>query len=306
MAKKKKKTSKVRKVVGGIFRYLVATVSFAILLYVLFALFFSTDEERQLQRENRLYRERYAQMLEKEKLIADVVDGLMEKDNAIYEGLFKTTVPSADAASAANFITIADSLPENYYVKTAASTSGTLMLMAGSVDDNFREVFRLLEEKRDSIPPLALPLHGMSYVQTGASVGMKYNPVYKLQVPHDGLDLVAPQGAPVYAAADGLVSQVVRSRKGLGNMVEIDHGNGYVTRYCLLGDMSAVKGRRVRCNQQIGTVGISPTLPAPHLHFEVRKNGVPVDPVNYFFASVTPEEYARMMYLSVSTEQSMD
>ena len=306
MAKKQKKPSKFKKVLGSVLRYSVATVSFAIVLYVLFALFFSTDKERQLERENRLYRDRYAQMVAKENLISDVVTGLMEKDNDIYIGLFKSQVPSADAASAANFITISDSLSENYYVSTAASTSGTLMLMAGSVDSNFAEVFRILQEKRDSVPPLCLPLHGMSYVQTGASVGMKYNPVYKLQVQHDGLDLVAPQGAPVYAAADGVVSQVVRSRKGLGNTVEIDHGNGYVTRYCLLGDISAVKGRRVKRDQQIGTVGISPTLPAPHLHFEVRRGGRPVDPVNYFFASVTPEEYARMMYLSVSTEQSMD
>ena len=303
---KKKKVSKVRKVLGSILRHMVGAVSFAIVLYVLFALFFSTDEERQLQRENHLYRDRYSKMVEKEKLIGDVVENLMEKDNDIYEGLFKTSAPSSDVASATNFITIADTLSESYYVSTAASTSGTLMLMAGNVDRNFREVFRILEEKRDSVPPLSLPLHGMSYVQTGASVGMKYNPVYKLQVQHDGLDLVAPQGASVYAVADGTVSQVVRSRKGLGNVVEIDHGNGYVTRYCLLGEVMAVKGRRVKCNQQIGTVGISPTLPAPHLHFEVRKNGVPQDPVNYFFASVTPEEYARMMYLSVSTEQSMD
>ena len=303
---KKKKVSKVRKVLGSVLRHMVGAVSFAIVLYVLFALFFSTDEERQLQRENHLYRDRYSKMVEKEKLIGDVVENLMEKDNDIYEGLFKTSAPSSDVASATNFITIADTLSESYYVSTAASTSGTLMLMAGNVDRNFREVFRILEEKRDSVPPLSLPLHGMSYVQTGASVGMKYNPVYKLQVQHDGLDLVAPQGASVYAVADGTVSQVVRSRKGLGNVVEIDHGNGYVTRYCLLGEVMAVKGRRVKCNQQIGTVGISPTLPAPHLHFEVRKNGVPQDPVNYFFASVTPEEYARMMYLSVSTEQSMD
>lgn len=303
---KKKKTSKMKKVLGQLLRYTVAAISFAIVLYVLFALFFSTDEERQLHRENRLYKERYAKMVEKENLIADVLKGLTEKDNDIYEGLFKTHAPSADAASATNFITIADSLSENYYVETAASTSNTLMLMAGNVDNNFREVFRILEEKRDSVPPLSLPLHGMSYVQTGASVGMKYNPVYKLQVQHDGLDLVAPQGAAVYAVADGMVTQVVRSRKGLGNTVEIDHGNGYVTKYCLLGEVLAVKGRRVKCNQQIGTVGISPTLPAPHLHFEVRHNGEPLDPVHYFFASITPDEYARMMYLAVSTEQSMD
>ena len=306
MAPKKNHTSRVRKVLDSVLRYLVATLSLAIVLYVLFALFFSTDEERQLQTENRLYRERYAQMVEKEKLIGDVVEGLREKDNGIYEGLFKVSVPSADPASAASLITIADSLSENYYVKTAATTSETLMLMAGSVDRNFEEVFRLLREKRDSSPPLSLPLHDMSFVQTGASVGMKYNPVYKLPVQHDGLDLVAPQGAPVYAAAAGVVSRVERSRKGLGNTVEIDHGNGYVTRYCLLGDISAVKGRPVKRDQQIGTVGISPTLPAPHLHFEVLRDGKPCDPVHFFFASVTPEQYARMMYLAVSTEQSMD
>ncbi len=301
-----KKKSRFQTILSAVVRHLVATVTFAIVLYVLFALFFSTAEERQLQRENRLYRQRYAKMVEKEKLIADVVEGLSDKDNAIYEGLFKTSLPASDPVSAANLVPLADSLSENFYVSTASSTSGTLMLMAGSVDANFEEVFRILRERRDSVPPLSLPLHNMSYVQTGASVGMKYNPVYQLQVQHDGLDLVAPQGASVYAVADGVVSQVIRSRKGLGNTVEIDHGNGYVSRYCLMGDMLVTKGRRVQRDQRIGTVGISPTLPAPHLHFEVLRRGVPQDPVNFFFASVSPEEYARMMYLSVSTEQSMD
>ena len=301
-----KKKSRFQTILSAVVRHLVATVTFAIVLYVLFALFFSTAEERQLQRENRLYRQRYAKMVEKEKLIADVVEGLSDKDNAIYEGLFKTSLPASDPVSAANLVPLADSLSENFYVSTAASTSGTLMLMAGSVDANFEEVFRILRERRDSVPPLSLPLHNMSYVQTGASVGMKYNPVYQLQVQHDGLDLVAPQGASVYAVADGVVSQVIRSRKGLGNTVEIDHGNGYVSRYCLMGDMLVTKGRRVQRDQRIGTVGISPTLPAPHLHFEVLRRGVPQDPVNFFFASVSPEEYAHMMYLSVSTEQSMD
>ncbi len=187
-----KKKSRFQTILSAVVRHLVATVTFAIVLYVLFALFFSTAEERQLQRENRLYRQRYAKMVEKEKLIADVVEGLSDKDNAIYEGLFKTSLPASDPVSAANLVPLADSLSENFYVSTASSTSGTLMLMAGSVDANFEEVFRILRERRDSVPPLSLPLHNMSYVQTGASVGMKYNPVYQLQVQHDGLDLVAP------------------------------------------------------------------------------------------------------------------
>ena len=300
------KEARWKKMVGGILRYAVASISFSILLYVVFALVFSTDEEKQLMRENRLYRERYDEMLAQQRLIGDVVEGLMERDDAIYEGLFETSAPSPDATTAADLIAASDSLSESFYLSAAASASESLMLMAGNVDDSFAEIFRLLESRRDSIPPLTLPLKGMSYVQAGASVGLKDNPVYHLPMQHDGIDLIAPQGDPVFAVADGTVTEVEQGRKGLGNMVTINHGNGYVTRYCLLGDISAVKGRKVRRGQQIGTVGILPSMPMPHLHFEVLYKGDVQDPVNYLFASLSPEEYARLMYMSVSTEQSLD
>jgi hypothetical protein len=173
--------------------------------------------------------------------------------------------------------------------------------MARQVDKNFDAIFRLLETRRDSIPPLTLPLKDMSYVQMGASVGMKQNPLYKRPVQHDGLDLIAPQGAPVYAAASGTVSQVIRSRRGLGNILEIDHGNGYTTRYCLLADMNVSRGMRVRRGQKIGTVGISSTIAAAHLHFEVLFKGAPRDPVHYLFASLSPEDYAHMVYMATAT-----
>lgn len=297
---------RIQKVLGGILRYVVATVSMAIVFYMTFALLFSTDRERQLQRENSLYRSRYTQMKEQEMLIGDVVEGLLDKDDAIYEELFNTPAPSLDALTAADLIAESDSLSESFYLSAAASATGSMMLMAGQVDDNFARIFRLLEERRDSIPPLTLPLKDMSYVQTGASVGLKQNPVYKLPQQHEGIDLIAPQGAPVYAAASGTVSQVVRSRKGLGNMVEINHGNGYVTRYCLLGDMNVSRGVRVRRGQKIGTVGISSQVSAPHLHFEVRFKGEVRDPLNYLFASLDPEAYARMVYIAASTAQSLD
>ena len=297
---------RIQKVLGGILRYVVATVSMAIVFYMTFALLFSTDRERQLQRENSLYRSRYTQMKEQEMLIGDVVEGLLDKDDAIYEKLFNTPAPSLDALTAADLIAESDSLSESFYLSAAASATGSMMLMAGQVDDNFARIFRLLEERRDSIPPLTLPLKDMSYVQTGASVGLKQNPVYKLPQQHEGIDLIAPQGAPVYAAASGTVSQVVRSRKGLGNMVEINHGNGYVTRYCLLGDMNVSRGVRVRRGQKIGTVGISSQVSAPHLHFEVRFKGEVRDPLNYLFASLDPEAYARMVYIAASTAQSLD
>lgn len=289
-----KKGPFIQKLVGGILRYLIATVSLSVLFYILFALVFSTREERQLQRENNLYRERYAQLQEKEKLIGDVVEGLLDKDNAIYEELFETPAPALDALTAADLIAESDSL-----------SPGTLRI-ADNVDANFSEIFRLMESRRDSIPPLTLPLKGMSYVQAGASVGIKHNPVTKLSLQHDGLDLIAPQGTGVYAAAAGTVSQVTHSRKGLGNTVVISHGNGYSTRYCLLGDIHVSGGQRVRRGQKLGTVGISASVAAPHLHFEVRYKDEVRDPVHYLFASLTPEEYSRVMYMAASTAQSLD
>ncbi len=301
-----KKESRIRRILRSIVRYVVASASLSIVIYILFALVFSTQEERRLQKENQLYRERYSRMKEKEKLIGDVVEGLLDKDNAIYKGLFETPAPSLDALTAADLIAESDSLSESFYLSSAASKTGSMMVMARSVDENFAEIFRLLETRRDSIPPLTLPLKDMSYVQAGASLGMKHNPVYKLRMQHNGLDLIASQGTDVYAVAGGKVSVVLRSRRGLGNVIEIDHGNGYTTRYCLLADMKVSQGQRVRGGQKIGTVGISTSHPAPHLHFEVRNKGKVKDPVNYLFASLTPEEYSRMLYMTSATVQSMD
>ena len=216
----KKKTSKGRRLLMAFFRYTVASVSAAILLYVVFALLFSTSEEKRLQKENRLYSNMYGAMVGKAELIGDVVDGLLEKDDTIYRTLFDTPPPSLeDIGGYRADKEDSDALPERYYVKSASEQSDSLMLLASRIDARFDDIFRILQEKADSIPPLSLPLRNMSYVQVGASIGMKHNPVYDLTVRHEGLDLVAPQGARVYAVAPGKVSKVVRSRKGLGNEV---------------------------------------------------------------------------------------
>ena len=295
-----------RRRIGKALRYLAATVTTAIGFYVLFALLFSTEEEKRLQQENDLYAMYYQELRDKERLVSDVVEGLEVRDDALYRRIFETEAPSVDAVTAADVISVSDSLSESFYLSYSASKSESLRMMAENVEENFREIYRLMAARKDSIPPLTLPVEGMSYVQTGASVGLKHNPLYKVEIRHEGLDLVAPQGSVVRAAADGLVRNVVRSNKGLGNIVEIDHRNGYVTRYALLGDISVTQGRTVKRGQKIGTVGISSTTFAPHLHYEVLRGGKPLDPVHFLFASVTPDEYAKMLYMSVSTRQSMD
>lgn len=302
-----KKDSKIKKILGEVLRYLVSSISAAIVFYILFALVFSTAEERLLEKENHMYADVFSAMKAKEELIGDVVESLRGKDGQIYEELFETAPPSMDVINGTKADYSDDGItPEKHYIGKASQKSDSLMVHASAIERNFNEIFRTLQEKSDSIPPLSLPIEDMSYVQTGPSVGKRHNPVIKIDIQHDGLDLIAPQGAKVHAAAAGRVVGVIRSKKGLGNIVEIDHGNGYVTRYALLGDVTAVKGRMVQLGQVIGTVGISTSVSAPHLHFEVLKDGKVVDPVNYFFASVSPEDYQRMLYLSTKTTQSMD
>jgi len=298
--------NKGSRILSRMLRYLVAMITLAILFYFLFALFFSTQEERRLQRENGLYRRMYGEMRAQEKLIGDVVESVQAKDDAIYRELFETPPPSLDAITAVDVMADNDSLSENFYQAAVASASERLMLMAHSVDENFARIFSLLEARRDSLPPLALPLRDMSYVQTGASVGLKHNPLYKLEMQHDGIDFIAPQGAAVYAAGSGIVSKVTHSSKGLGNVVEITHGTGYLTRYCLLGEITTAQGRSVKTGQKIGTVGVTTAITASHLHFEVLRNGQVCDPVHYLFNSLTPEEYSHIMYMAVSTAQSLD
>lgn len=302
----KGKATATRRRIGKALRYLAATVTTAIGFYALFALLFSTEEEQRLARENELYAAHYRELREKERLLSDVVEGLQVKDDALYRRIFETEAPSVDAVTAADLISVSDSLSESFYLSYSASKGESLRMMARTVDDNFREIYRLLAARRDSLPPLMMPLKGVSSAQTGASVGLRHNPLYKVDLQHDGIDLVVPQGSPVYAAADGVVREIIRSGKGLGNIVEIDHRNGYRTRYALLGEISVVKGRTVKLGQKIGTVGISSTTFAPHLHYEVLRGDSVLDPVHYLSASLTPDDYAKMLYLSVSTRQSLD
>lgn len=302
---RKDKTS-VWTIVRKILLFFLTTLSLAILYYVIFALVFSTDEERSLIQENRMYEKVFPEMNVKEELLSDVVDGLVIKDDMIYEEIFHTSAPDMDPGSSLDFLMGIDSAGDDDIVKHSASRLKIMERTVDAVEDNFRDIFRLVASEDMVMPPMSNPMNGFSFAQTGASVGDRINPFYKVQIRHDGLDMIAPAGEPVYAAADGKVSNIIRSRKGLGNVVVIEHDGGYVTRYAHLADIEVRKDRKIRKGDRIGYVGVSGNSFAPHLHYEVLRDTLVLDPVNFMFASVTPEDYVNMLILSASTGQSMD
>ncbi len=296
----------VKKAIRMVLSFFIGTVSMAVFYYFIIALFVSTDTERRLKQENEMY-EREVSMLEgKEQLLSDVVTGLTAKDDRIYMDIFQTHAPETDPFSSLDFLSGIDSVPDRNLVMHVAGKLDVMEERAASVEDNLRHVMAAVSAPDFVMPPMSSPLGDFSFAQIGASVGDRMNPFYKITMHHNGLDVIAPSGRPVYASADGTVTDIIRSRKGLGNVVVITHDGGYVTKYAHLADVEAVKGRRIAKGMRIGYVGVSGNSFAPHLHYEVWRDSLAVDPVNCFFASVTPHEYVNMLIMSAMTGQSMD
>lgn len=302
----RKKRTSVWAVVRRILVFFVATASMAVLYYLVFALFFSTEQQQRLRDENRMYEREYPELQRKEQLISDVIEGLRLKDDRIYEEIFSMSAPDLDPLSSVDFLKGMDSIPDTDIVIYAERKLDKAVAAADAVEANFIRIMQAVADSGFVMPPMTNPLENFSFAQTGASVGEKINPFYKVPIMHNGLDMIAPSGTPVYAAADGVVRNVTRSRKGLGNVVEIDHGNGYVTRYAHLADVEVRKGRELKKGSRIGYVGVSGNSFAPHLHYEVMRDTLVMDPVNHLFASVTPDDYMNMLIMAASTGQSLD
>ncbi|MCM1176721.1 MAG: M23 family metallopeptidase [Clostridium sp.] len=287
-------------------KYFVFSIAVAVVCYGLFALIFSTDQEHRLRQENRIYAKVYPEIEKKERLLSDVVTGLKLRDDEIYSEIFHTQAPDAERLFAADFLAVSDTTADEAIAAFVEDKADVLMKRSSRIEENFRAIFDGLSAEGFVMPPMSMPIKGFSYAQTGATVGQKLSPFYKVKVEHHGLDMIVHVGTPVYATGPGVVTDVIRSGRGQGNIVEITHDGGYMTRYSHLQDITVAKGRKVDTDVVIGHTGMSGMAYAPHLHYEVYRDGNVLDPVDYFFHDVTPYEYADIVIMSVSVEQSMD
>ena len=122
---------------------------------------------------------------------------------------------------------------------------------------------------------------------------------------HEGIDFTAPVGTDIYAAGNGNVKEVVYGDRGYGNYVLISHGFGYETLYAHMSKVNARPGQKVKRGDVIGFVGSTGLTQAPHLHYEVHKNGDPINPVYYFFNDLSVEEYEKVIEKSKEDNQSL-
>ena len=182
---------------------------------------------------------------------------------------------------------------------------GKLYVQSKSFDD----VFNLAKSKEKmlvSIPAIQ-PVNNRDLKRIGSYFGARVDPFYKVRKFHEGMDFSASVGTEVYATGNGTVTDAGRDVEGgYGNEIKIDHGYRYQTVYAHLSRIFVKPGQKILRGQIIGYVGNSGKSTSPHLHYEVRKNGVPLNPIYFFFNDLTPDQFQMLLEMSAMPSQTMD
>ena len=285
------------RLLGVTLRVLLVSIAFTIIGYGLVALVFSTDTEKKLEAEEARLSDLYGRLSVEEQMIGDVTTGLQFKDKDIYERIFESEAPNVDPVGNLGFLFGSDTIPDRDLVSYTAGKALELESRVEKVEASFAEIFNILSGDGFVIPPMSSPLADITYSQTGAGMGEKIHPFYKTKSFHSGLDFIVQQGESVLASADGVVTAASRSFRGQGSIVEISHAGGYRTRYEHLSQIFVHRGQSVRRGQKIAAAGMSGQAFVPHLHYEVIADTLYLNPINYIFASVSPEEYSNMLFI---------
>ncbi len=289
--------------------YVAAIVVIAVLLNVIYSLFFDTPRERQIRRENELLLEQYESLSERKLMVDTVMQEVQRIDKDIYRVIFDTEPVETGADSDVgntykNLLRTSDE-------KIVAVTAAKLDSLIGN-DDMTASLYDVLMVKgtnrSEMLPaiPAIQPIENPDMTLIASGYGHRIHPIYKIVKLHTGIDFSAPVGTPVYATGDGVVETATRSARGLGNRIVIDHGFGYKTLYACMDELNVRSGRMVKRGDVIGKVGDSGLSVAPHLHYEVHLNGEPVNPINYFFLELSPKDYDRLILISMMSGQSFD
>ncbi|MDD2595173.1 MAG: M23 family metallopeptidase [Bacteroidales bacterium] len=292
-------------------KYLILSILVAAGFYAVFVLCVNTDREKKIIAENKYLEQEYAGMAEKVDIIDNVITNLQIKDKEIYNNVFNADPPELVLSGK----TAKDNNIDDIYAEEETNLIWDSHVKGIKLDNtivhvnewigNINNKLSELGENVSAIPAI-IPVKNFSIAQTGASIGQKVNPFYKTIRDHTGIDLLSPVGTEVLCSANGIVERITRSSKGFGNKIVINHGNGIQTTYSHLSDILVRERQVVRQGAVIGRVGSSGTAFAPHLHYEVIKDNVAVEPINYFFAGLTPVTYHEMMMIALNTGQSMD
>ncbi len=283
----------------------------AVLYYLGFSLFFDTPVEYMLKHSTDDLRREYTVLSQRYDSLALVLNNLSERDRNVFRTLFESD--PYESESEANNKHVASY--EELIGRSSRQLKHDLRQRIDQLEKRLTELndtYLSLQTRIDSIGlqcnniPAIQPVINKQLTLLTASYGMRIHPFYRTLKSHQGVDYTIPEGSRVFATADGTVRDLSDRNSTSGQTVVIDHGNGYETSYSHLSQIHVKKGEHVRRGDIIARSGDTGLSLAPHLHYEVRYNGMRIDPIHYFFMELTPSEYQRMIRIAQSGMQSFD
>ncbi len=301
-----------RKKVRKVLLYLFAAALYAIAVLAVAYSYHDSPKERYLKRELSHMEFQYRLLNDRLDQVNKVVQDLQERDDNIYRVIFEAEpVPSSVRKAGFGGVDRYAKLDGYLYSKLLVSTTEKLDQLTGQLvvqSKSFDEVFEMAKNKAQflaSIPAIQ-PVNTKDIRLISSYFGYRIDPFYKVMKMHEGVDFSAPVGTKIYATGDGTIGFVEKGKSHYGNNLLIDHGFGYATFYAHCKDIKVKPGQKVKRGEVIATVGNTGKSSGPHLHYEVRKNGRAINPINFFFNDITPEDYQRMIEYSSRPSQSMD
>jgi murein DD-endopeptidase MepM/ murein hydrolase activator NlpD len=300
---------------GKILAYLSSSMALALIMVVIFLNFYETPRSKALKRENQQLLSQYELMSRDIERIETVLAELQQRDDNIYRVIFEADpIPSSVRKAGfggANKYSHLENLSNSNLIIETAKKIDVLAKESYIQSKSYDEVLKMAMNKEQMLAsiPAIMPVANEDLKRTASGWGYRIHPIYKVRKMHYGMDFTAPVGTPVYSTGDGKVVEVSgskRSRAGFGLVVKIDHGFGYETVYAHLNAFNVRQGQEVKRGDVIGYVGNTGGSTAPHLHYEVHRNGSAVNPQYFYFKDLTPQEYERMIAISSNIGQTLD
>ncbi|MFY0673151.1 MAG: M23 family metallopeptidase [Bacteroidia bacterium] len=291
--------------------FLAIAMLFSVLNLILYSYFFPTPREQALDKEIeqlRMVLKSSEQKLAQQEI---VLDQLYEKDKNLYRVILQAE-PTPESVweggiggvnRNAQFAGLDNEALLNTITDNLNETRKKLTLLSRSYEE-LAELATNKEERLAHIPAIQ-PVSNDDLKRLASGFGYRFHPILKIRKFHYGTDFSAPTGTEIYTTGDGVVEKA-RYVRGYGNHVIINHGYGYKTIYAHMSKIKVRRGQKVKRGELIGLVGNTGLSSAPHLHYEVIKNGKKVNPIHYFNNDLGATEYETILNLSRQSNQSFD
>lgn len=302
------------KKIGVALLFLFSSALFGFLCFValLNTPFFETPKDKLQAREIENMKIRYEILNRKMDQVDEVLEDIEDRDNNVYRTYFNASPLSAEQRKAGfggvNRYKDLEGFDNSELVigttKRLDVLSKELVVQSKSLD----EIAKLAKDKEKllaSIPAIQ-PVKNEDLRQMASGFGYRSDPFTKIRKFHAGMDFSARTGTPIFATGDGVVVAADNKLSGYGNRVVIRHGFGYETLYGHMSRFKAKAGQKVKRGDIIGYVGSTGRSEAPHLHYEVHKNGEVVNPLNFYYGNISAKEYILISKLANQENQSLD